>query len=230
MSNTDNEIKKEPGTMGGIRYRHPAMAMVSFTRCQGSKNLFGSSIEQQHFIQLRIKTASVERELSNDWYHSDCRDLIEVSLTPNQFAELLTSMNVGDGVPCTLNEFNGEHFSFPKMESKGSQFKREIRDAVKKTVGHMTTAVKDLENLLDRAKPLTKAEKAEVIDKIHSLHKLTEDSLPFILNQFQEQMDKSVVEAKAAVDTFITHTITKTGLTTLKDQGIKFIEQEDDNA
>src|SRR5208337_4240325 len=100
-------------------YHDPSYAMVSFSRISAGGeglSLFGSSIKHHSAITLSIKQARLSRDtdLSHDWYFAENRfPLIEVTLSPNQFAELLTSMNVGDGVPATLTLYNGQGYEYP---------------------------------------------------------------------------------------------------------------------
>jgi hypothetical protein len=86
--------------------KHPSFGMVSFSRCYGTnRRLFQSHVKNMTTVRLRIKQASVKHSLHQDHTYGE-ESLIEVELSPAQFAELLTSMNVGDGVPCTINYVN----------------------------------------------------------------------------------------------------------------------------
>jgi len=82
--------------LGGTSESHPSYGMVSFNRQQQTPpaNLFGSSIKHQTLISLTIRRGTKERDLSRDWYFGG-EELIEVLLSPNQFAEAITHMNMG---------------------------------------------------------------------------------------------------------------------------------------
>src|SRR6185312_8767541 len=81
---------------------HESYGVVGFNRVTGNPgSLFGSSINHSNFIRLRISRAAREWHLSTYWYR-DREQLIELDLSAAQFADLITSMNVGVGVPCTL--------------------------------------------------------------------------------------------------------------------------------
>lgn len=81
---------------------HESYGLAQFSRIGGkSGKLFGSSIEHQHFIELTISRASRSRQFQHDHYMPD-QELISVFMSPTQFAELLTSLNVGTGVPVTI--------------------------------------------------------------------------------------------------------------------------------
>ena len=92
------------------RQKHPAYGLVQFSRQHGgSKKLFGSQIRSDTTIALRIFEGEVQHELSYDRYsHAKNRPIIEVVLSAAQFAELLTTMNMGSGVPCTIEYRDGK--------------------------------------------------------------------------------------------------------------------------
>jgi len=86
--------------------KHESYGLVGFSRTThggggDGANLFGCSIKHNHTIVLKIKRATKERSLHDDRYYGG-ETLIEVEMSPNQFAEAITSMNIGDGMPCTI--------------------------------------------------------------------------------------------------------------------------------
>jgi len=46
-------------------------------------------------------------------------------------------------------------------------------------------------------------------------------NMPFVQTQFNEAMDKTVTEAKAEVEAFVSHKVTSLGLASLKELGMK---------
>ena len=81
---------------------HDSWGMVGIChQHHGGRQLFGSDVTNYNTICLRIKTAQCSRELGRDWIMGD-KTLVEITLSANQFADLLTNANVGDGVPCTI--------------------------------------------------------------------------------------------------------------------------------
>ena len=76
--------------------------MLSFhrTRSSHASALFGSSIKHKDTIRLEISHGELERGLNHDWYHAN-KCIVECEMSQSQFAEAITSMNMGDGVPVT---------------------------------------------------------------------------------------------------------------------------------
>jgi hypothetical protein len=206
----------------GTTYKDPAMVTVQFDRISiGGLNgyvLFGSSVACDQLISLKISQAEVARNLSEDWVHGDIGPIIEVWLTPSQFAELITSMNYGSGAPGTLRRLRGEGcFDLPKLPSKSEQFKEENDEDIKNFRHNIIRASKKAKDMLDDPKPPTKAVRQELKSVIDSIEAFASSQLPFVMDQFNRQMAKTVSECKAEVDAFVTHVVQKTGLDTLKD-------------
>lgn len=213
----DNDKLEAIQRKDGIEYRHPAMVTVQFSRVRvGGISLFGSEVEHHTVIALRVSQADVKRELSQDWIHGDIRPIIEVFLSPTQFSDLLTTMNVGTGVPGTLRYHDGEHFSSPEMPSKGQQFRAETLSALTDTMSQLRKAHSALSDALCDDKPMGKKAKAELASMVASVERLVSDKLPFIMNQFSRQMARVVVEAKGEVDAFVNHAITSAGLEAIR--------------
>ena len=76
--------------------KHESYGIIGISRVTShpAKNLFGSSVKHTHSMALRIKTASVDRHLNQDWYHAE-NELIEIEMSPTQFAEMITSLDTG---------------------------------------------------------------------------------------------------------------------------------------
>jgi hypothetical protein len=211
---------KAEKTPNGICYSDPTMVMIGFSRqthpSMGGVSLFGSSVRNSQVISLSIYPADVERHLSDDWYHAKNKPLIEVLLSPLQFAELLTTMNIGFGIPGTMVRHGDQFFELPEYPSTAEQFKDEVQDDLKVVVDKILQAGKVIENLIDDPKPIGKQVRKELKELVASYRKLIEDHLPFVLTQFGRHMARTVTEAKANVDAFVENTIVKTGIAELK--------------
>jgi hypothetical protein len=217
----------------GTTYRDPAMVTVKFDRINagGLKGhvLFGSSVACDQLISLKISQAEIARKLSEDWVHGEINTIIEVWLTPSQFAELITSMNYGSGAPGTLRWLRGEgEFDLPELPSKSEQFKEEIDEDIKKFRHNIIQASKKAKDMLDDPKPPTKALRQELKSMIDGIESFANSQLPFVMDQFNRQMAKTVSECKAEVDAFVTNVVQKTGLDALKNSvpQISYTNQE----
>ena len=91
--------------------KHPSYGMLSFHRVHGAATpLFGSSVQHRDTIRLTLKEGEVKRSLNTDWYFGG-KQLFEVEMSLSQFAELITSLNMGDGIPVTILSLTFEAIS-----------------------------------------------------------------------------------------------------------------------
>ena len=179
------------------RHEHPAFGMLCFSRVSGGDpNLFGSSVEHNHKIQLTLKRGSVRRNLNSDWYYGK-ETLFEVEMSYTQFAELISAMNVGDGVPVTLRYVRGEgNIPGIELENKRNTFKQEFKAQQDDTLAECASVIDELRSLFSEKKPLNKAQKGEVIDKLTKVYNNLTVNNDFALKQFDEAMEKISTEAK----------------------------------
>lgn len=196
---------------------HPAYGVVGFSRISGDPGkLFGSAIPQHgHFVALRIKKAARKHDLGMDWIHGKCEDLIEVYLSAAQFSELLTTMNIGDGVPCTITRFNGDFIEkMPRDEKTETEkvrgnFKNKLLDFGK----NLRDKTEEARELL--SKGMKVSDRKRVTDLLDLIHREIEANLPFALTSFQEAVEKTTMHAKAELDAMVSHVVQTRGLEAL---------------
>lgn len=188
---------------------HPSFGLVGFTRTHGACRVHGSDIEHYDTITLTIRQGSVKRQYHREWHHEE-KLLIQVRLSAEQFAGLLTTMNVGNGVPCTVEYTEKEgkiQFPAPPL-SKREKFEADLRKKCE-VIGRRLDA---LSEMLKEAK-MPARERAVLQDELAAATRDIVSNMPFIQNSFNEAMDKTVTDAKAEVEAFYTGAVLRTGLT-----------------
>jgi hypothetical protein len=87
---------------------HPAFALIGVSRINASPgvSLFDSDVLHQHFVRVKLSRAVRKRSLQKDRMHAE-KQIIEVDMSEAQWASFVSSMNVGDGVPCTISWESG---------------------------------------------------------------------------------------------------------------------------
>lgn len=183
-----------------------AGALLSISRCTGSVALFASDMDHQHFISLKIKPATTHRSLARTWYMGNLVPYVEIHLSASQFAEAITSLNVGSGVPCTMKHLNGRDFpnvapvdERPKFEAEGSQA---MNDSI--------SAIDEAISALDGLKLSAKA-RAEVEGKMRSARRKLDDTMPFLVKQYHEHLDDADQKSKTEIAAYIDHAIHQYG-------------------
>lgn len=198
--------------------KHPAFGQVSLSRVRGSVKLYGSALDRHdEFIVLRVTRSELNHDLGRNWYYADNKSIVELALSPAQFADMITGLNIGGGVPCTLWYIEGQEVpAIPwdhETESKKvvDSFKREVQE----TVENLNQFVEQMQSVLNKSGTITKAERdglSRVLDKFNQLYK---DNAPFMVEQFQNAAAKVVTSAKAEVEAFAHRVTVETGVKVL---------------
>ena len=94
---------------------------TSASRCRGA-------IKHNTLIEMNLYSSKTRRGLGRDWYFAD-KKIVSVTMSQNQFSELITSMNMGDGIPVTLN-FTQQAGTIkgPELESMVEEHEQEVKE------------------------------------------------------------------------------------------------------
>jgi len=193
---------------------HPSYGVLNINRMQGRVTaLFGSSIEHHETICLTISHAEKHRKFNSDYFH-DRDEIIEVWMSPTQFADVITSFGQGSGTPVTIRHINKKRFPLPEYSDVKREFRSEFAQKAQEISTDLATAVHDLKELM--LKPtIPKTKLKEVLSKLEGASMGIANNMPFVLGQFHEQMTNAVTEAKGEIDAFIARKIRENGLTAI---------------
>lgn len=187
----------------GVRTTHPSYGTLLFSRRTGEKeSLFGSSIQHRDTICMTLHHASIERGLNRDWIHGD-KVIAEVEMSYSQFAEAITSMNIGTGVPVTVR-WTEKDGNIPPCDfaSKREQFENEFKEQMEKVTRESQELIQEVTALFNQKGTLKKADKEAILAKLFRLNMDIGANTDYIMKQFNEQMDKTVSEAKGEIEAF----------------------------
>ncbi|MDF2881284.1 MAG: hypothetical protein K0R54_1841 [Clostridiaceae bacterium] len=188
--------------------KHPSFGTLSFSRVNGgTRNLFGSSIKHRDTIVMRLYEACIERNLNRDWIRGD-KVIAEAEMSYSQFAEAITAMNMGSGVPVTLRYIKsvGVIEECPFVD-KVQQFEEEFSEHVDESNQAINNIINEVSSIFSEKKNLTKADKENILRSLQQLQMNVGSNTKFIYEQFNEQMDKTVSEAKGEIEAFIQNKI-----------------------
>ena len=222
------KIEKLGKPYDGYRESHPSYAMIRASRVSGGhENLYGSSVSHQNHIEIQVVRGTRDRHLNTDWYHGDSRPLISVKLSPNQFAEFLTNVNCGSGVPCTLDEFNGE--MMPDCPER--HIRQEVTTEFKERMQEVGELAAEAERKLAELETLGRAIKKSDIKELRGLisHALADirSNAPFAQECFNEACDKAAAEAKAEIDAAFTSMIARLGMEKAREKVAELLEMSE---
>jgi hypothetical protein len=200
------------------RFKHESFGQIRFTRTNGHASFYGSELEQQNYISMELYQSEIERELTQDRYYTYGYPLVRIRLSSGQFSEMITSMNMGSGVCCTIERLMGRKVDeLPITESRKEFVHRKFEDRMKNfadTLKEKQARVKEL----SAKKTLSKENQKELNWTVEWLTQEVASNIPFFAKCFQETMDEVVFEAKTEVENAIQHKINVLGLSILDAQ------------
>lgn len=206
----------------GTSERHESYGQISFSRINATPpiNLYGSNIKHGSIISLTIRRSAKNHNLYNDTYYGD-EEIIDVYMSPAQFAELLTSLNVGSGVPCTIQHIFYHRMSGCPEENQRKVNKQEFEETCKEIVHKSQSLIAEVTHMFESKKNINKTDRKDIIGNLQHICNIFTSRIPFIKEQYDEAMEKTETEVKAAVDNFVTHALVSIGAKALKNKLIE---------
>lgn len=199
---------------------HESYVLVSFSRVSGSKaNLFGSPLRNhESTVQLRIARAVEHTEATSTRYHSR-EEILRLEMSASQFAALITTMNMGSGVPATLIRYQGqavenppetllEHERLVESINEDGVYAQRIHD-------HLEEAATFLEEVLKRPS-IRKKDVQEALQKVNAAQREVKSNLPYLLERFRKSCEKVKTSVMSEVDAWMSHAVHRAGLTVLQ--------------
>ena len=197
--------------------------LIQISRTYSGRNvLFGSNIPHDTCMRLTISQAYIHRSFNENHYYPKNK-LIEIELSPSQYAEMITNLNHGVGVPCTITKFMEERVPNDlKLNDELEMVKLEYSESVDKIMDEIKNTIYEIPD--DKSMSPKKIRDLK-IDLVNILYRLTQEA-PFMKERFDETLDKIFVEAKASIDDTINLTLSNIGLDTIKMQ--KLLENKNE--
>lgn len=215
---------KEDGPCSEYVTRHPAYGQISASRVSGYGVLYDSEFKHQHYVTITIRRSEQHRSLSRDW-HFGREELIEVALSEAQWASFVSSMNVGMGVPCTIQHVQRKQIpGLPDPVSKREQFLKEAEKTQEDGVNRLEAVARTISDL-----KISQKQKDELIKSINMAASSFGRSTDFVLSQFAEHMEATVEKAKIEVNAYATNVVQRMGLEALAGTNplLEFAEKKD---
>lgn len=223
----ENEYKVEETDLG-TKTSHPSYGTLLFNRAYGGGEtaLFGSSIKHRDTITMELYHADITRGLNNDWIHGN-KLITRIEMSYSQFAEAITSFGCGTGVPCTIR-YTEKDGRIPECDfvSKREQFTDEFKEKREEITKESQQLLQDVADLFTQKKSLTKSDKEAIMSKLSKLSMELGCNMDFIADQFNEQMDKTVMEAKGEIESFCQNKINAIASASLVEHRDEFLKLE----
>lgn len=169
--------------------QHPSYGMIRFARSSigGSGTaLFGSSIMHNNVIRLSISKGMMEREGNEDWFlaGTDINDMIvEVEMSYTQFAEAITSLNIGEGIPVTITKVNGTFVEPCPYSDRQKVMRREVDEATRDLVRQLEKRSEEIEKLLDEKRVLSREDRRNIVSTLKNVRQELKSNIPYLQNK-----------------------------------------------
>ena len=205
---------------------HESFGQISIDRVTGvGSQFYGSELPQDNYISIEINHSELNRDLTREWYFPT-NQILKLRMTSNQFAELITSLNNGGGVPCTLERIENKSIEqFEKQESRKEFVHRKFKERMKEFAIRIRDNQQKAKTIINK-KTLSKQDISDLNFNIDWLTQEITSNIPFFMECFQETMDEVVLEAKTEVENAIQHKINVLGLNALQEQNKLFLNEQ----
>jgi len=209
------------------RMEHESFGTVRISRVThgGSRNvpLFMSPMIHDHTVILSIHHASLRRCYGENRVYSENAPLVEVEMSESQFAQMITSLNIGEGSPCTIRSFGEEDYDYPPAIATKKTHSQELRQELEGTAEKLRDVYERIEELFADRKTLKREDKAAVLSALREASNMFSDGVPFAQDQFARAMEKVVAVAKTEIGATAAAAIERAGINALKSEMPKMI-------
>lgn len=215
---------------GRAREEHESYGIIGVANIStsGDNQLFCSPLTNNHSVKITVKHAVRDRELHRDWVFA--RGVVcEVEMSSAQYAQMISSPNIGEGTPCTLRYIPGEGGRIPDPPSEippQERFSKELKDRaalLSTTLAEMVVA----SHMVLQANSPSKEMRRNLKSKAEEAQREILSSLPFLIDSFQQEMDNLTMKARAEFEAMMVKTLTDRGLRALQEDQAQLTETLD---
>jgi hypothetical protein len=212
-------VTERPRAGGGVErvIKHPSFATCRVSRVSGHANLFDSNIAHDGYITMTFSEAEKHEDPYSEHVYGHNRMFLEVAMTENQFVALVTRMNVGSGVPVTIQhrqtgplEVTPAIGTFEDSAERLGRMADEIDEGVRL---QMKERLSKLKGLLEG---LPKKKAAEIESLIDLIVNQSMSNMDFGRSQITEHAEKLVTKAKVEISAHVTGLCTQLGVDSLR--------------
>ena len=217
-------IKQKPEERSGEAFKgrdmvtHPAFGVVRVGRVSSTgTNLFDSDFDHSELIELTFHRAAIERDgYSYRITKSEDRSaLMVVRLSAAQWATMVSSFGVGEGVPCTLSSIrDGKLVHLPeieKAETMHERFSKDIEARLKQDISIIEGYVNQLGTIIASGK-IGKRELRDIYSSLLTAVTNLPGNMAFGTELTQEAVDKIVSNGKSEVEAYVAGAAMRLGL------------------
>jgi hypothetical protein len=183
---------------------HQAWGLIGASRVSSSPpgaSLFDSDIRHQHYVVVRLRRASRRRDLGRDWKHGE-EQIAEVAMSEAQWASFVSTMNVGEGVPCTIETVGRERMPGVEHEPRLAESMDEVTRAGEAA----------MEKINEAFAAYREKKTAANLRSLESAIANAPANMTFAAESLSEHAENVVQRARADVEAMVVHKAEQLGL------------------
>ena len=198
----ESVIEERSNPFNDTEEYHPSYGQITISRFQGGhSNFYGSKINHNGGISLKITRSVKHRnEYNESYYPTDT--LIEITMTDAQFATLITSLNVGEGSPCTLKRLRGEYMPICREKSLNQELTSDLSKRLSEIANNFRMGYEKIEEILAKKGAINKGDRQKIASTYNKLMQELTSNLPFLHECMTESIDKAMHQAKVDIEAY----------------------------
>lgn len=202
------------------RQTHESFAQLSFHRiqCGGGKSLYGSSLKHGQIIRMTVYESEAIRDLHETRYHAG-KAIIEIDMSPHQFAQAITTLNMGRGTPVTLVRRENKPIKECPHEDERELFTKEFQKNVDNVNSAAKKLVEEAQEILNQ-KTIKVSDRKRLLALLGNIQREIGSNMGFTNSMFQESMDKAVAAGKHEIESFWRGMVEQMGVQSLADKAV----------
>lgn len=225
-------VTKGPDDMGHTSESHPSYGIIGVSRVSGQASLFDSDVTHGHFIQITLKEASKHRTGFTHEYVMGNRQLMQIHMSFAQFAQMITTQNIGDGTPCTISYVKGDEKE-PYANQWGcrpdppapkpfiDKFKQVGKDRAQRILDNIDKATEGLQRLFDGTDKPTKTNLKAASEAMTAARQDVKSNLPYLMECLEEEMEVKLSNAVTEFESYVASSLQEKGLEVMREQTMR---------
>lgn len=193
----------------------PYMGTIVVTRSYGNGAcLFRSAVPNHSTVCIEIHEASVQSTNGGEFVMPG-KTIILVRLSPLQWAEVVSSIGMGAGTPCTIERRGERLITGPTF----TQFDQTSARAMDNLDATLQTALESAKRLRSRVLDASRRKTGDNRQLLEEVFELLQslDSVEFGAEQWHRYLDQAATEAIAAAEANLAHRVQQAGLSSVKE-------------
>lgn len=194
------KIERKDNACGDrIEYTHECFGIAQFNRFSSNhRDFFGAEQLLGDGIRFTISPCVFVETDHGDKYTSDHSTLIDIRMTYNQFAELVSTMNMGEGVPVTITRFNGSSIPYESVNKIKRTLEDEADSLLDKHVKNFDDRMKIIESILEK-KNIGVKDRAEIKDQLSTIKSHMKSNIPYYKEEMRIKIQDQCSKAKSEI-------------------------------